>query len=59
MIINPQRMRRGLATILIMFVCLSVCHLQDLGDSIVLTLKTSINAKQIMFHSSLKKRFSV
>ena len=35
-----------------LYVCLSVCHSQDLGDSIVLTLKTSINAKQIMFHSS-------
>ena len=43
-------------------VCLSVCHSQDLGDSIILTLKTSINAKQIMFKKtdlpvlSLRKR---
>ena len=32
-------------------VCLFVCHLQDLGDSIILTLKTSINAKQIIYSS--------
>ena len=37
MVINPQRMRRGLLS------------LADLG---IMTLKTSINAKQIMFYSS-------
>ena len=34
-------------------VCLSVCHSQDLGEGTIVTLQTSINAKQIMFYSSL------
>ena len=43
---NPDNDHIGL------HVCLSVCYLQDLGEGTIMTLKTSINAKQIMLYSS-------
>ena len=46
-LINPQRMRRGVTVVICLCVCVS---LTDFGDSVIIRLKTSTNAKQTILY---------